>query len=161
RDSPSERSSGWRTCNDVSERLYGQAYNVADTSALIRRETLDTNYRSNERIVAFNNLVFEHAPAWLQRRLNDRVLKELGEEQYEQWWKPSGNHDTIIRAYHDSIQKLPRHADRAGGAVQVDFIEVTSNSHRPCEVKGEALARMAATLTGWLDDGNILDGHIV
>ncbi len=154
------RSGDWRILLDRAERQIGQAFNVADTTALIRRETLDTNYRSHERIVAFNNLVFEYAPAWLQRRLNDRVLKELGEEQYEQWWKPSGNHDTIIRAYHDSAQKLPQHADRAGGVVQVDFIEVTSNSHRPSAVKGEALARMADTLTGWLAAGTYMAGQI-
>ncbi|MGV3763646.1 UvrD-helicase domain-containing protein [Parapedobacter sp.] len=146
------RNGDWRILLDRAERQIGQAFNVADTASLIRQETLDTNYRSHERIVAFNNLVFEHAPAWLQQRLNDRVLKELGTEQYEQWWQPSGNHDTIIRAYHDSNQRLPQ-ADRAGGAVQVDFIEVNSNSHRPSAVKEEALARMADTLTGWLATG--------
>src|SRR5690606_27963480 len=61
---------------------------------------------------------------------------------------------------HDSIQKLPRHADRAGGAVQVDFIEVNSNSHRPSAVKEEALARMGDTLTGWLAAGTYTAGQI-
>src|SRR5690606_23338119 len=113
-----------------------------------------------EHIVAFNNLIFEYAPAWLQQRLNDRVLKELGVEQYEAWWKLSGNHDTIIRAYHDSTQQLPPQADREGGAVQVDFIEVANNSHRPKAVKEEALARMADTLTGWIAAGTYAPGQI-
>ena len=154
------RNGDWRILLDRAERQIGQAFHVADTASLIQQETLDTNYRSRERIVAFNNLVFEHAPVWLQQRLNDRVLKELGEMQYEQWWKPSGNHDTIIRAYHDSTQQLPLHADRAGGAVHVDFIEVANNSHRPSAVKEEALARMADTLTGWVAAGTYSPGQV-
>ncbi len=154
------RSGDWRILLDRAERQIGQAFNAADTASLVQQETLDTNYRSHERIVAFNNLIFEHAPAWLQRRLNDRVLDELGEVPYEQWWIPSGNHDTIIRAYHDSTQRLPPHADRAGGGVQVDFIEVANNSHRPSAVKEEALARMADTLLGWMGAGTYTPGQV-
>ena len=154
------RSGDWRILLDRAEQQIGRAFNVADTTALITQETLGTNYRSDERIVVFNNLIFEHAPAWLQQRLNDRVLKELGEERYEQWWKPSGNHDTIIRAYHDSTQQLPPDVDRAGGAVQVDFIEVASNNHRPNAVKEEALVRMADTLMGWVAGGTYKPGQI-
>lgn len=154
------RSGDWRILLDRAEKQIGRAFNVADTTALIRKETLDTNYRSHERIVAFNNLIFEFAPVWLQRRLNDRMLNELGEEQYERWWKPSGNHDTIIRAYHDSVQQLPRNVDRAGGAVQVDFIEVAGNNHRANAVKAEALDRMANTLIGWITDGTYAPAQI-
>ena len=154
------RNGDWRILLDRAEKQIGQAFNVADTTSLIQQETLDTNYRSYEHIVAFNNLIFEYAPAWLQQRLNDRVLKELGVEQYEAWWKLSGNHDTIIRAYHDSTQQLPPQADREGGAVQVDFIEVANNSHRPKAVKEEALARMADTLTGWIAAGTYAPGQI-
>src|SRR5690606_617230 len=111
------RSGDWRILLDRAERQIGQAFHVTDTKALVQKETLDTNYRSHKHIVDFNNLVFKHAPAWLQRRLNDRVRQELGDERYEQWWVPSGNHDTIERAYLDSIQQLPPRADRAGGAV--------------------------------------------
>lgn len=154
------RNGDWRILLDRAERQIGRAFNVADTTPLIREETLGTNYRSHERIVAFNNLIFKYAPTWLQRRLNDRVLNELGEERYEQWWKPTGNHDTIIRAYHDSAQQLPPGADRAGGAVQVDFIEVANNSHRASAVKEEALNRMADTLIGWVAAGTYAPGQI-
>lgn len=154
------RNGDWRILLDRAERQIAQAFHTADTTSLIRHETLGTNYRSHEHIVAFNNLVFEHAPIWLQQRLNDRVLKALGEEQYEQWWVPSGNHDTIIRAYHDSAQQLPPHADRKGGTVEVAFIEVTNNSHRPSAVKDEALARMADTLMGWVAAGTYTPGQV-
>src|SRR5690606_40351539 len=82
------RSGDWRILLDRAERQIGQAFHVTDTKVLVQKETLDTNYRSHKHIVDFNNLVFKHAPAWLQRRLNDRVRQELGDERYEQWWVP-------------------------------------------------------------------------
>ena len=154
------RSGDWRILLDRAERQIGQAFHVTDTGTLVRKETLDTNYRSHKHIVDFNNLVFKHASVWLQRRLNDRVRQELGDERYEQWWVPSGNYDTIERAYHDSIQQLPPRADREGGAVRVDFLPVPHNSHRPTAVKEEALRRMADVLIGWVSGGTYTPGQV-
>src|SRR5690606_17465060 len=114
---------------------------------------------SYAHIVAFNNLVFEHAPRWLQQCLNDRTLAELGGDEYEQWWQASGNHDTLIRAYADSRQQLPASA-RQGGRVQVDFIDVGSNNHRASAVKEESLIRLADALIGWLASGTYSPGQI-
>ncbi len=146
------RNGDWRILLDRAEQQIGTAFNTADTSSLIEHTTLETNYRSHEHIVAFNNLVFEHGPRWLQQRLNDRILSELGEVEYERWWQSSGNHDTLIRAYADSRQQLPASA-RKGGTVQVDFIDVGSNNHRASAVKEEALTRLADTLIRWLSSG--------
>lgn len=154
------RNGDWRILLDRAERQIGTAFNVTDTAALIRNETLEVNYRSHANIVAFNNRIFERAPQWLQQRLNDRILTELGEEQYARWWKPSGNHDTIIRAYRDSHQQLPSSAKKPGGTVQVEFIDVTSNNHRASAVKEEALTRLAGTLIGWLSAGTYRPGQI-
>lgn len=153
------RNGDWRILLDQAEQEVGTAFNTADTSSLIEHATLETNYRSYEYIVAFNNRVFEHAPRWLQQRLNDRIRSELGEEEYERWWQPSGNHDTLIRAYADSRQQLPASA-RKGGKVQVDFIDVGSNNHRASAVKEEALTRLADTLIGWLSSGIYQAGQI-
>ncbi|WP_436833029.1 UvrD-helicase domain-containing protein [Parapedobacter sp. DT-150] len=154
------RNGDWRILLDRAERELAKAFNVVDTSPLVRHETLETNYRSDEHIVAFNNLLFKQAPEWLQRRLNDRILSELGEEQYERWWLPSGNHDTIIRAYQDSLQQLPPAMHKAGGTVQVDFIDVESNNHRGSAAKDEALNRLADTLIGWMASGTYRPGQI-
>ncbi|MFC3198455.1 UvrD-helicase domain-containing protein [Parapedobacter deserti] len=154
------RNGDWRILLDRAEQQIGTAFNLTDTALLIRNDTLEVNYRSHENIVSFNNAVFEQAPKWLQQRLNDRILTELGEEHYEQWWKPAGNHDTIIRAYRDSHQKLPSSGKKVGGTVQVDFIDVTNNNQRASAVKDEALTRLADTLTGWLSAGIYQPGQI-
>ena len=154
------RSGDWRILLNRAESQIAQAFNVTDTRALIGQETLDTNYRSHKNIVDFNNLIFKYAPVWLQQRLNDRVQKELGMGHYDQWWIPSGNHHTITLAYGDSAQQLPPNVDREGGAVEIDFITVTNNSHRPSAVKEEALARMADTLIGWVSSGTYLPGQV-
>lgn len=154
------RNGDWRILLDRGEQQIGAAFNTMDTSSLIQNETLETNYRSHENIVAFNNLIFEYAPPQLQRRLNDRILTELGNEHYEHWWKPSGYHDTIIRAYEDSRQQFPPNARKAGGTVQVDFIEVESNNHRASAVKEEALTRLADTLMGWVAGGTYHPGQV-
>ncbi|WP_262248740.1 UvrD-helicase domain-containing protein [Parapedobacter soli] len=146
------RNGDWRILLDRAEQQIGKAFNTADTSPLIEHAALEINYRSHEHIVAFNNLVFAHAPQWLQQRLNDRVLRELGEAEYEHWWQPSGSHDMLIRAYADSRQQLPASA-RRGGTVHVEFIDVENNNHRASAVKDEALARLADTLIGWLSSG--------
>src|SRR5690606_5188007 len=49
---------------------------------------------------------------------------------------------------------------RAGGSVQVDFIEVTNNNHRARAVKEEALARLADTLIGWIAAGTYSPGQV-
>src|SRR5690606_32721971 len=124
----------WRILLERAEQQIGLAFNTADTASLIQNQTLETNYRSHENIVAFNNLVFEHAPQWLQHRLNERIQTELGNEEYERWWKSTGKYDTIIRAYNDSRQQLPASTRKKGGKVQVDFIDVSSNNHRASAV---------------------------
>lgn len=154
------RNGDWRILLNRIEQQIGGAFHTEDISRLIQNETLDTNYRSYEHVVAFNNVVFASAPRWLQQKLNDRILSELGEEEYQKWWASSDNHDTIIRAYSDSWQQLPASASRKGGCVQVDFIEVGSNNHRANAVKEEALGRMAERLTEWISTGVYRPGQI-
>jgi len=154
------RNGDWRILLDRAERQIGAAFNTTDTSSLIRNETLETNYRSHENIVTFNNLVFEYAPRWLQDRLNERIRTELSEEEYERWWKSTGNHDTNVRAYSDSRQQLPPSRQKKGGRVQVDFIDVGNNNHRASAVKEEALDRLADTLIGWLSSDTYRPGQI-
>ncbi len=155
------RNGDWRILLDGAERQIAKAFNVSDTKALIQNETLEVNYRSHEHIVGFNNILFQYAPTWLQQRLNDRILGELGVERYEDWWIPSGNHDTIIRAYQDSDQLMPQgNGSKKGGTVQIDFLEVENNMHRPSAVKPEALNRLADTLIDWIASKRYRPGQI-
>ncbi len=148
------RNGDWRILLDRAEQQLARAFNRTDTASLIQQETLEVNYRSQEQIVAFNNVLYQHAPRWLQGRLNDKIASQLGESEYQRWWVSSGNHDTIIRAYRDSTQRMPEHAEhKKGGAVEVSFIDVASNNHRPSAVKEEALARLSDTLFQWIASG--------
>ncbi|WP_257666491.1 UvrD-helicase domain-containing protein [Parapedobacter tibetensis] len=155
------RNGDWRILLDGAERQIAETFNVKDTKSLIANETLEVNYRSYSTIVAFNNLIFHHAPTWLQSRLNDKIKKDLGDERYEQWWVPSGNHDTVIRAYQDSMQRLPNgDGSKKGGTIQVDFLEVESNNHRANAVKAEALLRLSDTLIQWIEGRKYRAGQI-
>src|SRR5690606_16435511 len=139
---------------DQAERQIATAFNSRNTQSLVQNETLEVNFRSYERIVSFNNLLYKYAPNWLQKRLNDKILSQLGEEQYDNWWIPSGNHDTIIRAYSDAEQRMPVNAPKQeGGSIEVAFIEVTRNNHRLQAVKDEALSRLSETLFHWISSG--------
>ena len=148
------RNGDWRILLDQAERQIATAFNSRNTQSLVQNETLEVNFRSYERIVSFNNLLYKYAPNWLQKRLNDKILSQLGEEQYDNWWIPSGNHDTIIRAYSDAEQRMPVNAPKKeGGSIEVAFIEVTRNNHRLQAVKDEALSRLSETLFHWISSG--------
>ncbi len=154
------RNGDWRILLDRAERQIGEAFNTTDTASLVGNETLEINYRSLERIVSFNNTLFAHAPGWLQESLNARVRADLGDEQYNGWWMASGYHDTITRAYADSQQRLPTAKPKTGGTVEVAFIPVEHNNHRPSAVKAEALYRMADALIGWIQAGTYRPGQV-
>lgn len=159
------RNGDWRILLDRAEHQIANVFHVADKTSLIDNETLQVNYRSSENIVAFNNLLFKHAPLWLQQRLNDKILTQLGEAAYEDWWIPSGNHDTIIRAYQDSAQQMPPNPTgddnpKKGGSVSVRFIDVPSNNHRLNAVKEEALTHLSETLMQWISAGTYRPGQI-
>ena len=149
------RNGDWRILLDGVEKQIAQAFHLTDTAVAIAHETLRVNYRSYERIVAFNNLVYTHAPKWLQGRINDKLAGLLDPETYENWWVASGNHDTIIRAYQDSSQEMPSSPGqkKTGGSVQVDFIDVAHNNHRLTSIKEEALTRLSDTLIQWISSG--------
>ncbi|SEN81124.1 ATP-dependent exoDNAse (exonuclease V) beta subunit (contains helicase and exonuclease domains) [bacterium A37T11] len=154
------RNGDWRILLERAENEISIAFNNPIQNQLFTNETLDVNYRSHENIVAFNNLLFHYAPAWVQDRINSRILTDLGAETYEKWWQASGLHNTILRAYQDSGQEMPQQHKKQGGIVQVDFLEVENNLHRASSVKQAAMERLYTTLEEWMTSGRYRPGQI-
>lgn len=78
----------------------------------IKTENLDTNWRSDKNIVAFNNLLFTDAPQKLQSILNENIGKN------PQLLDEFGN--KITHAYENTIQKNKPNAGE--GYVKIEFL---------------------------------------
>jgi ATP-dependent helicase/nuclease subunit A len=87
------RNSDWKIFDKVIDREIG--------AERIKTETLDTNYRSRENIVAFNNMIFSAIPDLLDNQNEDKEIR-------------------FSDLYADARQKTGRGKD--GGLVSFDFI---------------------------------------
>ena len=88
-----------------------------------RTVSLETNWRSRELIVKFNNALFEEAPVIMQRQFvaefeGSGLPQEEGVLMGEQ----------ITGAYREHVQKVPEKAGREGGFVSVRFVETGSGN---------------------------------
>ncbi|WP_028295345.1 UvrD-helicase domain-containing protein [Olivibacter sitiensis] len=130
----------------------------------IQQSNLLENYRSKAHIIAFNNFLFRHAPAWLQRKINDKVAVELSEELYRHWWQAKGYDHIIVESYAGSEQQVPPQlaAKRQGGKVEVHFLEPQSNhpKARANSCKQLALEKLSGTIRDWLRSGRYRPGQI-
>lgn len=107
------RGGDWQLLLRQVERDIGEAF--------VQIKSLDTNWRSRENIIDFNNAIFHNIPTRLQQEFN-KLLLDLPEEigaALEQ----AGFKETLMTAYSDSYQYLPKHKDRSGGWVKVRFFE--------------------------------------
>jgi ATP-dependent helicase/nuclease subunit A len=92
------RNSDWKIFDKVINQEIG--------TERIKNEKLDTNYRSRENIVAFNNMVFSVIPVLLDNQNEDKVIR-------------------FTDLYADARQKTGGEKD--GGLVRFDFIEESDN----------------------------------
>jgi len=83
----------------------------------ITKFRLEFNYRSSQQIISFNNALFSTIPSSLTAKLSDET--ENSEESVEN----TVFSDTIIQAYHDSIQEIPKNQQYPDGFVYGRFIE--------------------------------------
>ncbi len=94
---------------------------------------LDTNYRSNEEIILFNNLFFHDAASRLQLRFNEQIPEELQSDE-----NIIAMQTKIKNAYNDTEQKTPENAKASGGRLHLQFLEgkkvedFQNNSLRSC-----------------------------
>ncbi len=107
----------WRS-GDWKLLLSGVKNDIGDN--FIEDKTLDTNWRSLENIVAFNNSIFNIIPQILQIQYN-RKLEEINNLSVKEALKEQNYDKMLIDAYSEQMQKIPKNADKKGGKVKILF----------------------------------------
>lgn len=100
------RNSDWRTLNDIE---YGEFQEK------IALPPLDTNYRSSEEVVNFNNEFFKKASRYVAQKYNEATTFEDGSNATEDRALP------ITTAYKEVVQKVPN-AHRGYGYVRIEHL---------------------------------------
>ncbi len=80
--------------------------------------TLVQNYRSREQIIRFNNTVFQLAPLFLGKIIEEELLKASGNRSQAE--------REVLRfqgAYADALQQIPDHLKGTGGMVKMELFE--------------------------------------
>ena len=88
----------------------------------IEDKTLDTNWRSRENIITFNNEIFDIIPQMLQNRYNEK-LESITNESVKQQLKEQNYDRMLVNAYSNQKQKIPAGIDKKGGSVKIYFFE--------------------------------------
>ncbi len=83
----------------------------------IGQESLDTNWRSEELIVRFNNTLFTRAPGLVRERINEESSAIWMDEADRQKWD-----DLFTVAYSEVIQKVPKSKAGPGGYVRAEIL---------------------------------------
>ena len=113
------RAGDWRLLNDIESQFNDRQ---------VETRCLDTNYRSQRRIITFNNTFFKQAA-----RLEYLSLQEINEAEANQ----------LERAYADVVQQIPNHRANEG-CVRIELLSSedyqTQMFHRLKETVGELLA---------------------
>lgn len=119
------RNSDWRLLEEQVDKDFSKEY--------IEKHFLDTNWRSDAKIVEFNNAFFKSAVALLQDTYNEIIDDEENNE--------------LITAYTDLFQHIPDTKSNRDGYVKVTFIDNDS------EWKSEALKRLPLEIESLQDQG--------
>lgn len=161
------RNGDWRILLDGIHKDIRRTFHLDDTSPWIYEDDLPTNYRSQKQIVEFNNYMTTHLPCEMQKRVNERVAKEIGEERFQTVWEQSGLHTAITRAYEGAQQDVAEHhADIDGGSIDVEYLPRTTTDENGERTVSAAEVRQAATekcyekIVHWIQSGTYQPGEI-
>ena len=119
------RNSDWRLLEEQVDVDFPKEY--------IQKHLLDTNWRSDAKIVAFNNAFFKSATAILQNDYNEVANDD--------------ENNQIAGAYGDLYQHIPERKSDSGGHVKVTFLDKDN------EWKDEALRRLPLEIESLQDQG--------
>lgn len=106
----------------------------------VSSKSLDTNWRSRENIIDFNNALFAALPSLLQQVYNNE-LEEGSNRQTRKTLSENGYNSLITNAYTDTFQEYPK-KDREGGNVSVEFIKTKDRRSIAKKWKEEANERL-------------------
>lgn len=102
------RNSDWKI---LSEQL-----NVDFQDEWLDNRHLNTNWRSRENIVWFNNMFFKEASASLEHQFMDKLDETAFEDE-----RIRNLQGGIIRAYEDTVQQIPDSENKSGGYISMKF----------------------------------------
>ena len=115
----------------------------------INEQSLDTNWRSRENIINFNNVLFQTAANILQQQLND-TLSEFGDENTKSEWN-----SIVNDAYKDVYQHTSKNKIGSGGEISIDIITQNENSEYEELVIKKAVDKIEKCLTNGVQHKDI------
>ena len=124
------RNSDWRLLEEQVEDDFSHDF--------IKKHVLDTNWRSDAKIVEFNNLFFKEASTILQNYFNSS--NSIDEKN---------NSSQISNAYTDVFQNLPPKKNDSGGHVKITFLKDDKEN----DWKTEVLERLPLEIESLQDQG--------
>ncbi|WP_439185125.1 UvrD-helicase domain-containing protein [Carboxylicivirga taeanensis] len=104
------RNSDWKLLSDQ--------VNIDFAAHGLTNLTLDTNWRSSENVITFNNIIFESAARLLQTEFINSSQEAIEEADI-----PDDLQQKISIAYSDTVQKIASKSKGSGGFIHVDFLE--------------------------------------
>ncbi|MDR1757621.1 MAG: UvrD-helicase domain-containing protein [Bacteroidales bacterium] len=122
------RNGNWKILNDIDQELKEQ----------VRCLSLQTNYRSAEQVIDFNNQLFKQAAANLQNNESDE-------------------HNPFRKAYQDVVQQSTKKAE---GFVSVDFAEIVKVDNTIVQSYEESVLEKVADKIKLLLDRGVKQGDI-
>lgn len=120
------RNSDWRLLEEQVDVDFPKEY--------IKKHVLDTNWRSDAKIVEFNNAYFKSAATILQNDYNEVANDE---------------NNQLVDAYGDLFQHIPDNKIGSGGHVKVTFLDKDKDD----DWKEEALRRLPLEIESLQDQG--------
>jgi len=109
--------------------ILGQEINLSFDPEQVTDESLLQNWRSQERIILFNNAFFTSAKDLVAARVNPEREEARVETRVETSVEAGGEagsggtyHEKVLRAYSDVQQEIPPGKQKGAGSVRIDFI---------------------------------------
>ncbi len=103
------RNSDWKLLSDQ--------VNIDFAAHGINPMTLDTNWRSTENVITFNNIVFAGASRMLQHEFINSSKEAIAEEDI-----PADLQQKISIAYNDTVQQVSAKSVGSGGFIHLGFL---------------------------------------
>ncbi|TRX70818.1 exodeoxyribonuclease V subunit beta [Carboxylicivirga sp. M1479] len=129
------RNSDWKLLSDQ--------VNIDFKNHGINAMTLDTNWRSTENVINFNNIVFTSASRMLQTEFINSSKEALSEEDI-----PADLQQKINIAYDDTVQQVANKSQGSGGFVHVDFVD-----GKNAEFRANATEKAVIQIERLVDEG--------
>ena len=114
----------------------------------VSTDSLQINFRSDERIIAFNNELFPVLTQKIQEFLNQTILAQSGEVLYQNYWCRHQFDQIILKAYADVVQQKPKDKPEQEGIVEWELIQPDGNLKQ--DMAAATLEVMSERLYRWI-----------